>query len=626
MSLAVHASPIQEYLDQEEYEKAFDRVEAFFLQQPEDAKVFAEICELLESLFPHLSKENQEKLLEKVCKEISRFPGLKKEQQRMLELYGELFLEKVPDLENLVGATRCLSISLALGGDLSLHKSLSRPFLYKALEGFEVQLQQAAGKGEVGRFQQLLEAIPIWHQKFSQSSLDIQKFYEKARLVYRGLNEKNKVQFSSFLEVIEKGETLVIPLESPKFLTQGYHKRLEKVRSCFQEQGKVRELQQKRAAKMQEFFHELLDDAIFILGEPPCQYDIRAMGSLAREEVCPYSDLEYFILIEKEEGRRYFQKLAQIFDLQILSLGETDPKHQELFNFGQKFGLEIDHQANPAFNDSLIGRAEGLLALPEEPNEDDLKAYKSKLRSVSLHGNHTFETPKIDLTEYAQKLLEMRRVDFEKLQILQGEVCAIKRDFVEPLFHFLGDLGLLLGLEECNTLDLIKQLPFFTDLSKRLLEESVSDLYHLRIRLHAESEGIQEEASLIPSLQLPVLKEQEKEALHKTHQLVLLPLYQADLEEKEIDLLKLAMQQPTEEKVRSTARFLQHASIEIHQEYYQMLSSPGHVELQALYQAPQEIQKVLREIPNRAGYRQSRKTEDQELRRRLSLITTENAN
>ncbi|NGX62333.1 MAG: hypothetical protein K940chlam9_01830, partial [Chlamydiae bacterium] len=41
---------------------------------------------------------------------------------------------------------------------------------------------------------------------------------------------------------------------------------------------------------------------------------------------------------------------------------------------------------------------------------------------------------------------------------------------------------------------------------------------------------------------------------------------------------------------------------------------------------PQEIQKVLREIPNRAGYRQSRKTEDQELRRRLSLITTENAN
>ncbi|NGX62299.1 MAG: hypothetical protein K940chlam9_01796, partial [Chlamydiae bacterium] len=303
--------------------------------------------------------------------------------------------------------------------------------------------------------------------------------------------------------------------------------------------------------------------------------------------------------------------------LQIRSLGEANSK-QEFLNFKQKLGLQIDPADEP-----LIGKAETFLILPQEFDKDKLKAYRAKLRSVSLHGNHTFETPRIDLTEYAQKLLEMRREEFDKLQILQGEVCAIKQDFVEPLFHFLGDLGLLLGLEECNTLDLIKQVPLFTTTTKKLLKECISELYTLRVRLHVECERIQEEASLAPSLELPVLQQHEKEALRKVHLLALLPLYQANLEE--VDLLKLALQQPTVEIVRLAATFLQHSPIEIHRTYYQMLNSPDQVELQALYinHVPQEIQRVLREIPNRAGYRQSRKTEDQKLRRRLSLITTE---
>jgi hypothetical protein len=92
------------------------------------------------------------------------------------------------------------------------------------------------------------------------------------------------------------------------------------------------------------FYRSLIDDAILILGQPPCRYDIRAMGSLAREEAGLFSAWEYFILIEEERYRPYLHKLAEIIDLQILSLGERNPKHQGLFDFGQKEGLEIDHQ------------------------------------------------------------------------------------------------------------------------------------------------------------------------------------------------------------------------------------------------------------------------------------------
>jgi hypothetical protein len=58
-----------------------------------------------------------------------------------------------------------------------------------------------------------------------------------------------------------------------------------------------------------------------ILEQPSCGYDIRAMGSFAKRELCPYSDLEYMILIENEENRDEFQILAQFLDIQITSLG-----------------------------------------------------------------------------------------------------------------------------------------------------------------------------------------------------------------------------------------------------------------------------------------------------------------
>ena len=49
------------------------------------------------------------------------------------------------------------------------------------------------------------------------------------------------------------------------------------------------------------------------------------MGSMARGEMCPNSDIEFAFILEKETPKAldYFRHLSHILALQILNLGET---------------------------------------------------------------------------------------------------------------------------------------------------------------------------------------------------------------------------------------------------------------------------------------------------------------
>ena len=62
---------------------------------------------------------------------------------------------------------------------------------------------------------------------------------------------------------------------------------------------------------MLEFAGEVIRCSMDTLSmQPPCDFSIVAIGSLARGEATPYSDLEYLFLIEKASGSvyRYFEK------------------------------------------------------------------------------------------------------------------------------------------------------------------------------------------------------------------------------------------------------------------------------------------------------------------------------
>ena len=66
---------------------------------------------------------------------------------------------------------------------------------------------------------------------------------------------------------------------------------------------------------MLDFAGEIISDSVNTLwNEPRYNFNAVAIGSLARGEATPFSDLEYLFLIEEntEDSIRYFERLAAL--------------------------------------------------------------------------------------------------------------------------------------------------------------------------------------------------------------------------------------------------------------------------------------------------------------------------
>ncbi|CAH1777596.1 unnamed protein product [Owenia fusiformis] len=74
---------------------------------------------------------------------------------------------------------------------------------------------------------------------------------------------------------------------------------------------------------IKDFCAELMSQCISVCGPPPCKFTMVGLGSLARGESTPYSDLEYLFLTESDRHDEYFLNLHFYFQLKVLNLGET---------------------------------------------------------------------------------------------------------------------------------------------------------------------------------------------------------------------------------------------------------------------------------------------------------------
>ncbi|WP_044882664.1 tetratricopeptide repeat protein [Neochlamydia sp. EPS4] len=87
----------------------------------------------------------------------------------------------------------------------------------------------------------------------------------------------------------------------------------------------VMELYREIAQRIKIFFKQIVAQSLDTLGPPPCEYSMIGFGSLAREEMTPYSDLEFGILIQEDNpiNRDYFRRLTTLLHLKVINLGET---------------------------------------------------------------------------------------------------------------------------------------------------------------------------------------------------------------------------------------------------------------------------------------------------------------
>ncbi|MBS4169386.1 tetratricopeptide repeat protein [Neochlamydia sp. AcF95] len=168
----------------------------------------------------------------------------------------------------------------------------------------------------------LLQAVGLYNYSLRISSEDQQKIikeklFNAQRLLTRicggkplsnELIEKqfegNREVLKNFREVIEKEIQVLSENPSPQ---------------------EVRKLYRDIAKDVKSFFSILTNQAIDVLGDAPCEYAMIGFGSLAREEMTPYSDLEFGVLIQEDTliNKKYFRDFTNLLHLQVINLGET---------------------------------------------------------------------------------------------------------------------------------------------------------------------------------------------------------------------------------------------------------------------------------------------------------------
>ena len=109
----------------------------------------------------------------------------------------------------------------------------------------------------------------------------------------------------------------------------------------------VRETYEAIARELKEFLGSLIHECEQILGRPPCAYSVIGLGSLAKEEMTPYSDIEFAILIAEDlpEIKSYCYSISMLLNLKIIALGETSiPNSLFGINFDDitRSGLQLD--------------------------------------------------------------------------------------------------------------------------------------------------------------------------------------------------------------------------------------------------------------------------------------------
>ncbi|CAH1263858.1 Hypp2788 [Branchiostoma lanceolatum] len=76
---------------------------------------------------------------------------------------------------------------------------------------------------------------------------------------------------------------------------------------------------------LKQFLRKLLSECFDVLGDPPSGYTVIGLGSFARKEMTPYSDIEFAILVDDsgDEVKQFFMNVSRYLHIKVLNLGET---------------------------------------------------------------------------------------------------------------------------------------------------------------------------------------------------------------------------------------------------------------------------------------------------------------
>ena len=140
-------------------------------------------------------------------------------------------------------------------------------------------------------------------------------------------------------EILETALNLNQQLENhlPEKLTHAllsdYKPILQKSRLVFKEEVSLFEAQKRHSEQTIDLINIFIEAAAQALGNPPCDFAFCILGSTARQDRRPYSDVELMFLYEphpnsdKDRVETYVFQLISCVEMMIVRLGETHHKH-----------------------------------------------------------------------------------------------------------------------------------------------------------------------------------------------------------------------------------------------------------------------------------------------------------
>lgn len=508
----------------------------------ESGQTTATFHALLRDLLPHIPTDTVYKNQIDLNKLLRKFPDLKEEYRLCLALADRHSAEQTS-----VGCRLSLGYSgkgvilAKSGGHDNFRTALKKThqlFLSIVCSYFTASLEKFYIGSDMETFASLLNGVKYF-DKYCYDDSDrkvIEKVYLAAQNIISPAGRNGNQAFEPFRETIGH---YTVALHSPdfKFLTpesvipiEIYRDRLEKFRERFKHlPSTIRDFQQKAFNDFrQKVFIPLLEEVFCIIGYPPCDYDFVALGSTAREEIRPYSDVEWIILIEDTKHLEYFKRLYRILDFLVLSMGEMENKSGIDFpSLHPNKGFYIECPGGDSHLEDSIGipkkLAEHVRNLPKEMGSDPTSMDNMVLTTHSLA---TFRASPPQETNTPSRLFQMFKSEFKAILdepisvdndpnikrphrevrafkrlrsryaieyprgwgsgLLNKTVFELKEDFVQTLYYALKDLAIYFDIEESNTLDIVekladKPLEAFSQETKVVLIWAIQQLYPLQV-------------------------------------------------------------------------------------------------------------------------------------------------
>ena len=165
------------------------------------------------------------------------------------------------------------------------------------------------------------------------------------------------------------------------------------------------EIQTELTEGFKAFVCELIKDCFAVLPETPCEYAIMGLGSMSRNEMCFYSDLEFAVLLDERkkgdweffaECKNYFVRFTKLLELKMINLGESLNEDEikkrnlpeNIFNIVVS-GLALDGKGSPLDRESLLMDVPERMAKIQGGERSDI-IHVSLLEAVCyVHGNRT---------------------------------------------------------------------------------------------------------------------------------------------------------------------------------------------------------------------------------------------